>query len=163
MDNPFRSGQFIVYPSHGVGQVVGVERYTVNGREASMLIISFAKDRMTLRIPMEKVLSSNIRPLSSGNEIGRALAFLKKPAKIKKISWSKKVHEYEEKLHSGDVMAIAEIIRALYHGVCMDGASYSETQMYYMAMERFITEYALVENINEDVAHKNVEALLSVA
>lgn len=163
MDNPFQIGQFIVYPSHGVGQVIGVERYMIDGREASMLIISFAKDRMTLRIPMEKVLSSNIRPLSSGNEMDKALAFLKTPVKIKKVAWSKKVHEYEEKLHSGDVMAIAEIIRTLYQGVCMDGASYSETQMYYMAMERFISEYALVENINEDVAHKNVEALLAVA
>jgi len=110
----FKTGEFIVYPSHGVGQIVAIEEQEVAGAKLELFVIHFVKDKMTLRVPIAKIISVGMRKLAEGPLVRRALETLKGRARIKRTMWSRRAQEYEAKINSGDIVAIAEVVRDLF-------------------------------------------------
>src|SRR5512134_3194926 len=161
-DSGFRKGDFVVYPTHGVGKVLGVETQEVSGHSLQLIIIHFEKDRMTLRVPVAKAKNSGLRKLSSRKVMDTALATLKGRSRIKRTMWSRRAQEYEAKINSGDPVAIAEVVRDLHRGADQPDQSYSERQMYQAALERLARELAAVEDIDQEAATVKLEKMLLV-
>ncbi|HET9902669.1 MAG TPA: CarD family transcriptional regulator [Xanthobacteraceae bacterium] len=157
----FRTNEFIVYPSHGVGQIMAIEEQEVAGYKLELFVISFAKDKMTLRVPTTKVAAVGMRKLAEPALVKRALDTLKGRARIKRTMWSRRAQEYEAKINSGDIVAIAEVVRDLYRSESQPEQSYSERQLYEAALDRLAREIAAVERITETEAVKQIEASLA--
>jgi CarD family transcriptional regulator len=157
----FKTHEFIVYPSHGVGQIMAIEEQEVAGYKLELFVISFAKDKMTLRVPTTKVASVGMRKLSEPPIVRRALETLKGRARIKRTMWSRRAQEYEAKINSGDIVAIAEVVRDLFRSDTQPEQSYSERQLYEAALDRLAREIAAVERITETEAVKQIEASLA--
>jgi CarD family transcriptional regulator len=160
---PLRKGSFVVYPTHGVGRVSGFEKQTVAGIELRVVAITFDKDRLTLRLPVNRVTSSGLRMLSSREQMGEALKTLKTPSRVRRTMWSRRAQEYEAKINSGDPLSIAQVVRDLHRSSAQTEQSYSERQIYQMALDRLIREYAAVEEIDEKKALERVEEAMSAA
>jgi CarD family transcriptional regulator len=157
----FDIGDFVVYPTHGVGKVVGVEEQTIGEQELKLFVITFEKDRMTLRVPLEKAANSGLRRLSNKKIIDSALTTLKGKARVKRTMWSRRAQEYEAKINSGDPVSIAEVVRDLHRGEGQSEQSYSERQMYEAALDRLACELAAVEKIDKDKATAKLEGMLA--
>ena len=157
----FKTGEFIVYPAHGVGQIVGIEEQEVAGAKLELFVINFVKDKMTLRVPTAKIASVGMRKLAEGPLVRRALDTLKGRARIKRTMWSRRAQEYEAKINSGDIVAIAEVVRDLYRSETQPEQSYSERQLYEAALDRLSREIAAVQRITETEAIKEIEASLA--
>ncbi|HEY7243865.1 MAG TPA: CarD family transcriptional regulator [Xanthobacteraceae bacterium] len=157
----FKTGEFIVYPSHGVGQIVGIEDQEVAGAKLELFVIHFVKDKMTLRVPTAKIASVGMRKLAEGALVRRALDTLKGRARIKRTMWSRRAQEYEAKINSGDIVAIAEVVRDLYRSDTQPEQSYSERQLYEAALDRLAREISAVQRITETEAIKEIEAALA--
>jgi CarD family transcriptional regulator len=157
----FKTNEFIVYPAHGVGQIVGIEEQEVAGARLELFVIHFVKDKMTLRVPTSKVASVGMRKLAETTLIKRALETLKGRARIKRTMWSRRAQEYEAKINSGDIVAIAEVVRDLYRSETQPEQSYSERQLYEAALDRLSREIAAVQRITETEAVKEIEAALA--
>lgn len=157
----FRANDFVVYPAHGVGKIVSIEEREVAGVSLEMFVISFEQDKMTLRVPTAKVASTGMRTLSSPDVIGKALEILKGRARVKRAMWSRRAMEYEAKINSGDLIAIAEVVRDLFRAESQPEQSYSERQLFEAAFERLTREVAAVEKIKEEDAAKRVESVLT--
>ena len=110
----FKTNEFIVYPSHGVGQIIAIEEQEVAGAKLELFVINFVKDKMTLRVPTAKIASVGMRKLAEPPLVKRALETLKGRARVKRTMWSRRAQEYEAKINSGDIVAIAEVVRDLY-------------------------------------------------
>ena len=145
----FRPNEFVVYPAHGVGQIVSVEEQEVAGITLELFVIAFEKDKMTLRVPTHKATEIGMRALSSPDVIEKAMKTLKGKAKVKRAMWSRRAQEYEQKINSGDLIAIAEVVRDLHRTDDQREQSYSERQLYEAALERLIREVAAVSNGDE--------------
>jgi len=158
----FRAGQYVVYPTHGVGRVRGVETHAVSGNALRVFVIEFEKDKMTLRVPVGKVKAAGLRRLSNRRIMESALATLKRRTRIKRTMWSRRAQEYEAKINSGDPVSIAEVVRDLHRKSDQPDQSYSERQMYQAAFERLMRELAAIENIDESAATKRLERMLHV-
>jgi len=156
----FKLNEFVVYPAHGVGQVVAVEEQEVAGFRLELYVISFSKDKMTLRVPTSKVAGVGLRKISDTDTAKRSLEILAGRARIKRTMWSRRAQEYESKINSGDIGAIAEVIRDLYRSDAQPEQSYSERQLYEAALDRLVREIAAVQKLNEIDALKAVEAHL---
>ena len=156
----FKSNEFIVYPAHGVGQIVAIEEQEVAGFKLELFVISFAKDKMTLKVPLPKVLNGAIRKLADADTVKRALDTLTGRARIKRTMWSRRAQEYEAKINSGDLGAIAEVVRDLYRSDAQPEQSYSERQLYEAALDRMAREIAAVHKIIENEALKLIDASL---
>ena len=148
----FRPGDHIVYPAHGVGRVLGVEKQSVAGLDLDVFVISFEQDKMTLRVPTTKARSCGMRPLASGQVVTDALKTLQGRARIKRTMWSRRAQEYEAKINSGDLVSIAEVVRDLHRGGDQPEQSYSERQLYESALDRMARELAAVEKVDREVA-----------
>ncbi len=159
----YKEGDFVVYPVHGVGRLVGFEIYEVEGVKAELMIISFDRERMILRLPQGKAKNAGLRSLSSKQDMLVALESLKQKTKTRRTMWSRRAQEYETKINSGDPRSIAEVIRDLYRNTTQPDQSYSERQIYQAAVERFARELAVVENIDENAAVARVEYFLRAA
>jgi CarD family transcriptional regulator, regulator of rRNA transcription len=159
----FATGDFVVYPTHGVGKILGVENQEIAGYQLNVFVVHFDKDRMTLRVPVGKAKNSGLRRLSTRKEMDAALAKLKGRSRAKRTMWSRRAQEYEAKINSGDPGSIAEVVRDLYRNVGQPEQSYSERQIYQAALDRLVREFAAVEKIAEDVAVKRVEQILGAA
>ncbi|AIL13312.1 CarD family transcriptional regulator [Candidatus Paracaedimonas acanthamoebae] len=159
----FSSGDLVVYPAHGVGKVMSIETQEVAGHELQVFVISFSKNRMTLRLPMKKAQDAGLRALSTENEVEKALGTLKKKIKSKKAIWSRRAQEYEMKISSGELTSIAEVIRELYRSGEQPDQSYSERQIYQAALQRLASEIAAIEAIDENQAIARVEEILQAA
>jgi CarD family transcriptional regulator len=157
---PFDSGDFVVYPTHGVGRVVGVETQQIGGHELQLFVITFEHERMTLRVPVGKIKAAGLRKLSSNKVMDNALETLKGKAKVKRTMWSRRAQEYEAKINSGDPVLIAEVVRDLFRNVGQPDQSFSERQIYEAALERLAHEVAAVENIDKDAATEKLEEVL---
>jgi CarD family transcriptional regulator len=157
----FKTNEFIVYPSHGVGQIMAIEEQEVAGVKLELFVISFVKDKMTLRVPIAKVGSVGMRKLAEGPLVKRALDTLKGRARIKRTMWSRRAQEYEAKINSGDIVAIAEVVRDLYRSDTQPEQSYSERQLYEAALDRLAREISAVHRITETEAIKEIEAALA--
>ncbi len=159
----FQIGDHVVYPSHGVGKIVGLESHTVGEHALQMFVISFEKERMTLRVPMAKITSAGMRRLSSPEKMDAAVSALKGRVRARRVMWSRRAQEYEAKLNSGDPVAIAEVIRDLHRNVGQPDQSYSERQMYEAALERLAREFAAVQKIDTVQAAERLEKVLRAA
>jgi CarD family transcriptional regulator len=157
----FTTGDFVVYPAHGVGYVEGVETTTIAGMEITLYTICFEKDRMRLKLPISKVKSSGLRKLSSKDRLKDALATLQGRSQTRRVMWSRRAQEYEAKINSGDPVAIAEVLRDLRKDTDESEQSYSERQIYQAALERLAREVAAIEKIDEKKAAEKLEAVLS--
>jgi len=162
-DIGFRKGDFVVYPTHGVGRVLGVETQEISGHSLQVIIINFDKDRMTLRVPVAKAKNSGLRRLSTRKIMDTALATLKGRSRIKRAMWSRRAQEYEAKINSGDPVSIAEVVRDLHRNADQPDQSYSERQIYQAALDRLVRELAAVESIDETAATQKLEQLLKAA
>ena len=159
--NPYATGEYVVYPAHGVGKVSDVTKQTIAGTELELIVVNFDKDKMTLRIPMAKAKATGLRKISDTTTLSIALATLKGKAKVKKVMWSRRAQEYENKINSGDPVAIAEVIRDLHRNENLAEQSYSERQIYEQALDRLSNEYAVSENISTADATKKILDVLT--
>jgi len=159
----FTAGDFVVYPTHGVGKVTGVEKCEVGGQQLTLFVIQFEKERMTLRVPVTKARESGLRKLSNRKIIDTALKTLKGKSRVKRTMWSRRAQEYEAKINSGDPVAIAEVMRDLHRSADQPDQSYSERQMYQAALDRLARELAAVERIDHDAATGKLEKQLKAA
>jgi CarD family transcriptional regulator len=159
----FNEGDYVVYPAHGVGRLVGKETHTISGHSLELLVISFDKDRMTLRLPVAKAKAAGLRSLSSKEEMEKALLTLSVKTKSRRLMWSRRAQEYENKINSGNPVSIAEVLRELYKVHAETDQSYSERQIYNAAMERLVRELAVIEKTDETSAMQRVETLLKAA
>ncbi len=157
----FNSGDYVVYPTHGVGKVSDVSKQTIAGSELELLVVNFDKDKMTLRIPVAKVEQVGLRKISEATTIDNALATLKGKAKVKKIMWSRRAQEYENKINSGNPVAIAEVVRDLYRNENLAEQSYSERQIYEQALDRLASEVAVFDNTSIEAANKKLLEILA--
>jgi CarD family transcriptional regulator len=160
-DIGFRKGDFVVYPTHGVGRVLGVETQEISGHTLHVIIINFDKDRMTLRVPVAKAKNSGLRRLSTRKIMDTALATLKGRSRIKRAMWSRRAQEYEAKINSGDLVSIAEVVRDLYRSEAQPEQSYSERQLYEAALDRMAREIAAVEKLDEASAIAKIDDVLA--
>src|SRR6201986_2198483 len=156
----FKTNDHVVYPTHGVGKVAGIEEKEVAGLRLELFIIEFEKDKMTLRVPTLKAKAVGMRKLSSPEVVGNALNTLKGRARIKRTMWSRRAQEYEAKIDSGDLVSIAEVVRDLHRAGGQPEQSYSERQLYEKALARMAREVAAVERTDEAAAVKRVEGML---
>jgi CarD family transcriptional regulator len=152
IETNFSDGDFVVYPAHGVGKVVGIEIQHISGQELKVLVISFDNDRMKLRLPVAKAFRSGLRALSDGKQMSKALEILQGKSKIRKTMWSRRAQEYETKINSGDPASDEE-----------GEQSYSERQLYQMAIERLTRELAAIESIDEKQATDKLNSALRAA
>jgi CarD family transcriptional regulator len=157
----FKTNDHVVYPTHGVGKVSGIEEKEVAGLKLELFIIEFEKDKMTLRVPVNKAKSVGMRKLSSPEVVAGALNTLKGRARIKRTMWSRRAQEYEAKIDSGDLVSIAEVVRDLHRAGGQPEQSYSERQLYEKALARMAREVAAVEKTDEPTAVKRVEGMLT--
>jgi len=158
----FKTHEYIVYPAHGVGQIMAIEEQEVAGYKLELFVISFAKDKMTLRVPTTKVAAVGMRKLAEPALVKRALDTLKGRARIKRTMWSRRAQEYEAKINSGDIVAIAEVVRDLYRSENQPEQSYSERQLYEAALDRLAREISAVERVTETEAVKQIEGALAM-
>jgi CarD family transcriptional regulator len=158
--NEFHPNDFVVYPAHGVGKIVSIEEHEVAGIRLEMFVISFEKDKMTLRVPTNKATDVGMRSLSTPDVVSKALDTLKGKAKVKRAMWSRRAQEYEQKINSGDLLSIAEVVRDLHRNDDQREQSYSERQLYEAALERLTREVAAVSGTDEAGAAKQVDEVL---
>ena len=157
----FRPDDFVVYPTHGVGRIVSIEEQEVAGLRLEMFVISFEKDKMTLRVPTARASEIGMRGLSTPDMVEQALNTLKGKARVKRAMWSRRAQEYEQKINSGDLIAIAEVVRDLHRSDDQREQSYSERQLYEAALDRLTREVAAVSGMDEAGAQKRVETVLT--
>jgi CarD family transcriptional regulator len=157
----FKTNEFVVYPAHGVGQILAIEDQEIAGAKLELFVINFMKDKMTLRVPTAKVANVGMRKLSEPALVKRALETLKGRARVKRTMWSRRAQEYEAKINSGDIVAIAEVVRDLYRSESQPEQSYSERQLYEAALDRLSREIAVVQHSTETEAVKEIESQLA--
>lgn len=157
----FKPGEHIVYPAHGVGQVTAIEEQEIAGFKLELFVVNFSKEKMTLRVPVAKVASVGMRKLSDEAGIAKALDVLTGRARIKRTMWSRRAQEYEAKINSGDIIAVAEVVRDLYRSEAQPEQSYSERQLFETALARLVDEVAAVDGSTDTEAMKRVETSLS--
>ena len=157
----FKTNEFVVYPAHGVGQILAIEEQEIAGAKLELFVINFMKDKMTLRVPTAKVANVGMRKLSEPALVKRALETLKGRARVKRTMWSRRAQEYEAKINSGDIVAIAEVVRDLYRSDSQPEQSYSERQLYEAALDRLSREIAVVQHVTETEAVKEIEGQLA--
>jgi CarD family transcriptional regulator len=156
----FSPNDYVVYPSHGVGRIVSIEEQEIAGFEMELFVIAFEKDKMTLRVPTDKADSVGMRGLSSVDTVSRAMDTLKGRARVKRAMWSRRAQEYEQKINSGDLISIAEVVRDLHRSDDQREQSYSERQLYEAALERLTREVAAVDGVDEVRAQQRVGDVL---
>ena len=157
----FKTNEFVVYPAHGVGQILAIEEQEIAGARLELFDINFIKDKMTLRVPTAKVANVGMRKLSDPALVKKALETLKGRARVKRTMWSRRAQEYEAKINSGDIVAIAEVVRDLYRSESQPEQSYSERQLYEAALDRLSREIAVVQHSTETEAIKEIESQLA--
>jgi len=156
----FHPNEFVVYPSHGVGKVVTIEKQEVAGHELELFVIAFEKDKMTLRVPTNKAIEVGMRSLSSPDVVSHAMRTLRGKAKVKRAMWSRRAQEYEQKINSGDLISIAEVVRDLHRNDEQREQSYSERQLYEAALDRMAREVAVVKELSDAEGIAEIEAVL---
>jgi CarD family transcriptional regulator len=156
-----KAGEHIVYPAHGVGRIVGIETQEVAGYRLDLFVVSFIKDKMTLRVPVPKATAVGMRKLADNATVKRALETVRGRARIKRTMWSRRAQEYEAKINSGDLIAIAEVVRDLYRSENQPEQSYSERQLYEAALDRMSREISSVNRISETEAIRQIEQNLA--
>lgn len=144
----YKTGEYIVYPAHGVGQIKTIEEQEVAGHKLELFVIDFEQDKLTLRVPVTKIESAGMRKLSDTQLIEKALKTVQGRARVKRTMWSRRAQEYEAKINSGDLISIAEVVRDLFRSENQPEQSYSERQLYEAALDRMAREISAVNKIS---------------
>ncbi len=152
----FKVGEYVVYPTHGVGKITGKEVETIGEYQLEVFVINFQKDKMTLRVPVHRAEAAGLRSVSGEGDVKKALSTLKGRARISRGMWSRRAQEYEAKINSGCIVSVAEVVRDLHKNVDQSERSYSERMIYETAMNRLIGEVAASEKIDSDKAHEKL-------
>ena len=155
----YKIKDFVIYPKHGIGQIIAVEKDTIAGIEINFYKIEITKDKLVLTIPTNQ--QTHLRPLSSINQVNKAISILKGKAKIKRTMWSRRAQEYEQKINSGEIYQIAEVVRDLNKNTDMPvDQSYSERQLFEKAFERLLGEVTVVLESTEQLAKEKLNKAL---
>ena len=157
----FKTGESIVYPAHGVGQIVAIEEQEVAGHKLELFVIDFEKDKMRLKVPVTKAMNIGMRKLSETDFVERSLKVVQGRARVKRTMWSRRAQEYDAKINSGDLISIAEVVRDLYRAENQPEQSYSERQLYEAALDRMAREIAAVQKMSETEAVRLIEVNLN--
>ena len=161
----FKKGEFVVYPAHGVGEISGIEKMQISDQEVELYSVSFAKDKLVLKLPKHRVEEAGLRGLLSHDDFGKAVKTLQGKAKIKRIMWAKRAQEYKTKIESGCQVMVAEVLRDLSRNCSIlptaEDQSYSERKFYKYALDRFASEYAAVKEISHPEAVEQIEQLIA--
>jgi len=157
----FRVNEHIVYPAHGVGQITEIATQEIAGMSLDLFVVKFDKEKMVLRVPLDKAKDIGMRKLADDKVMDGAIKTLKGRARVKRTMWSRRAQEYEAKINSGDLIAIAEVVRDLFRNENQPEQSYSERQLYEAAVERMAREVATIEKSTEDEAIVKLEAILA--
>ncbi|MFN0264810.1 CarD family transcriptional regulator [Tepidamorphus sp. 3E244] len=157
----FKTNEYIVYPAHGVGKIIAIEEQEIAGAKLELFVITFEKDKMTLRVPTSKIANVGMRKLSETDFVAKALETLTGRARVKRTMWSRRAQEYEAKINSGDLGSIAEVVRDLYRSENQPEQSYSERQLYESALDRMAREIAAVHGSTETEAIQEIEKMLA--
>ena len=159
----FRTNESIVYPAHGVGRILEIEEQEIAGMKLELFVITFEKDKMTLRVPVAKATTVGMRKLADEATIKKALDTVRGRARVKRTMWSRRAQEYEAKINSGDLIAISEVVRDLYRSQAQPEPSYSERQLYEQAIDRMSREFAAVEKLGETEAVTKIESTIEAS
>ena len=157
----FKVGELVVYPAHGVGRITHIEEQEIAGARLELYIVDFQKEKLRLKVPTGRAEQKGMRRLSDKTQVESALKVLKGRARIKRTMWSRRAQEYDAKINSGDIMAVAEVVRDLYRSERQPEQSYSERQLFEQALDRMAREIAAVRKIDDDQAIKELEDYLS--
>ena len=157
----FRVNEHVIYPAHGVGQITEIATQEIAGMSLDLFVVKFDKEKMVLRVPLDKAKTIGMRKLADDKVMDGAIKTLKGRARVKRTMWSRRAQEYEAKINSGDLIAIAEVVRDLFRNENQPEQSYSERQLYEAAMERMAREVATIEKSTEDEAIVKLEAILA--
>ena len=156
----FKVGELVVYPAHGVGRITHIEEQEIAGARLELYIVDFERDKLRLKVPTGRAEQKGMRRLSDKTQVESALKVLKGRARIKRTMWSRRAQEYDAKINSGDIMAVAEVVRDLYRSERQPEQSYSERQLFEQALERMAREIAAVKKIDDDQGIKELEDYL---
>jgi len=156
----FKVSEYVVYPAHGVGQIMVIEEQEVAGHQLELFVIYFEKDKMHVKVPVAKAVSIGMRKLSDSGFVDRALKVLQGRARVKRTMWSRRAQEYDSKINSGDLIAVTEVVRDLYRSENQPDQSYSERQLYEAALDRMAREVAAVHRLSETEAVRLIESNL---
>ena len=152
----YKTGDFVVYPTHGVGKVIDVLEQEIASHKLELIVITFERDRMTLRVPVEKAATSGLRKLASKKIMEEAMTTLRGRARVKRTMWSRRAQEYEAKINSGEIVLIAEVTRDLFRPDDQPEQSYSERQIFEAASSRLARELAAMEKTDEPTALEKI-------
>ena len=155
-DDAFDVGDYVVYPKHGVGRVIELQSEEIAGMQLDLYVLRFEKERMTLRVPVNKVESIGMRKLSSDKTLKEAMETLKGKPKVKRTMWSRRAQEYEAKINSGEIVLIAEVTRDLFRPDDQPEQSYSERQIFEAASSRLARELAAMEKTDGPAALEKI-------
>lgn len=158
----FKAGQYVVYPTQGVGKLLRVEEQTVGGQKIKMLVIDFEKNHMTLRVPLERAEISGLRPLVTNKKMDEAIASARGKAGAKRMIWARRAAQYEENINSGDPMKLAEVVRDLQRRSAADTMTFSGRQLYLRALERMAQEFGVLHKMEIDEASDKIEDILGI-
>lgn len=156
----FKVNDHVVYPAHGVGRIVGIEKQHIAGITNELFVIDFEQEKMKLRVPTAKAMMVGMRALADDALVKKAVDLLKGRARIKRTMWSRRAQEYEAKINSGDILAVAEVVRDLYRATDQPEQSYSERQLFEAALDRLAREVAAVRKTDLAAAIAELEGSL---
>jgi CarD family transcriptional regulator len=159
----FQTSEVVVYPGHGVGAITGIEEQEVAGLKLELLVLSLDSGKVTVRIPLAKAKSSGLRKLSEPAVVKQALETLSGKARAKRGMWNRRAADFQERIGTGQLTAIAEVLRDLNRGPQQEEASYSERQIFEVALDFMIKEVAAVNEVTDTEARKLVEQSLASA
>jgi len=162
IENKYEIGDWLIYPKHGLGKAINYETQTILKKKVNFLVVFFEQERMTIHIPVNKLNELGMRSISEKAEMKEALITLKGKARIRKTMWAKREKDYKDKLGKGDPVSVAEVLRDLYRGEGDPEQSYSERQLYEMALDRFAREMVAVNDTSLEEAIKKTEENLKV-
>ena len=149
----------VIYPKHGVGQIVAIENSVIADIEMTYYKIQVTKDKLILTIPVNQ--QGNLRPISSVNQINKAISILKGKPKIRRTMWSRRAQEYDQKINSGEIYQIAEVVRDLNKNTEIPvDQSYSERQLFEKAYDRLLGEVAIGMQLSNEDAKKKLDKAL---
>ena len=158
----FKNGQYVVYPTQGVGKLLRIEEQLIGGQKMKMMVIDFEKNHMTLRVPLDRAELSGLRPLTSMKKMNEAITAAKGKAGAKRMIWARRAAQYEENINSGDPMKLAEVVRDLQRRTATDTMTFSARQLYLRALERMAQEFAILHKMDVDAASDKIEDILGV-
>ena len=156
----FKIGEIVVYPKHGVGEIVKIESMEVSSIKTKFYVVKMEQGKLTIRVPLDKQNEVGLRKISSKKIIDEVFSVLKLKPKIRRIMWSRRAQEYDTKIFSGDPIKIGEVVRDLFRKNSQPEQSYSERQMFQVALERLAREVAAVEKTDYFQATEKIESTL---